>query len=101
MTEREQTVQRLMEVQGLPREEAELRVQDDDLWLVDAELRVGLEGQAAVEEWEEAAAFASAINRGVGWGEFSNTATAHLVSDLDMRAEEALRRARERTSRMR
>jgi hypothetical protein len=63
MTEREQTVQRLMEVQGLPREEAELRVQDDDLWLVDAELRVGLEGQAAVEEWEEAAAFASAINR--------------------------------------
>jgi hypothetical protein len=78
-------------------EDVRLRMQDNDLWILDPERRFGkqLEGHAGVGAWKEA----------VAWAHWLATATQHidagpgviqLLWDLEERAEEALRRAEER-----
>lgn len=96
MTEREQMLEYLTESVGLDRVEAERRMKDDDLWLVPPDQRVALEGDGAVDEWEEAASFAQALSAGFSMHGPLNAATVHLIRDLEERGEEALRRARKR-----
>lgn len=72
---------------------------DDDLWLVHPEKRWGPEGEEAVEQWHDAVAFVRALSVGFtmhGPG-VVDEATVQLLWDLEVRAEVALRRARERT----
>jgi hypothetical protein len=95
---REQIIERLTSFPiGMDRAYVERKLLDDDLWVVDPELRVGLEPEEAVQAWEEAHNFVVCLAEG-----FSNVpspvngATIHLLWDAVYRAEEALRRARER-----
>ena len=68
---------------------------DDDLWLLEPELRYGFEGEEAVEEWREATRvflnIAGIINDLAGPG-----AVAQTFQDAHIRAEEMYRRAQER-----
>ncbi len=100
MSEREQTLEYLVEKVGLDRVEAERRMKDDDLWLIPPDQRVALEGEGAVEQWEEAANFACALAAGFTNYPAVNEATLHLMWDLNRRADEALRRALERRGRL-
>ncbi len=96
MSEREQMIEYLVEDVGIDREQAELRMADDDLWLLHPEMRYPFEREEAVEQWEEAAAFAQGLEEGFANHWRLNEATRQLIWDLQVRAEEALRRARER-----
>jgi hypothetical protein len=98
MTEREQIIERLTSLpMGLDRATAERKLVDDDLWLVDPELRAGLEPEEAVREWQEALNFVQCLAEGFSVPDSPvNRATAHLLWDAVERAEEALRRARKR-----
>ena len=100
MTE-EKTLRRLMGDVGLTREEAEARLVDEDLWLVDPARRWAFEGEEGVRQWETAYAFARALAEGFADppSPAINEATVQLLWDLRDRAEVALRRARSRTSR--
>jgi hypothetical protein len=88
----------LVKVVGVDEEEARLRVsQDADLWILHPERRSvkELEGEAGVEAWREALSYArwlAAMPENVDVG----AATTQLLWDLEMRAEEALRRAEQR-----
>jgi hypothetical protein len=95
---REQEIEYLVEEIGVERRQAEIIMEDDDLWLVDPEARYGFEGEEAVWQWKEAYKFARALNDGfVAHGRpVVNHATQQLLHDARERAEEALRRARER-----
>jgi hypothetical protein len=93
---REEILERLTSFPyGASREEAERRVADEDLWLLDPELRCGLGGEDAVEEWQEALSFAEALANGFSMAPVGS-ATLHLPWDATVRAQEALRRAEER-----
>jgi hypothetical protein len=92
--EREQRIGELVEVMGIDREEAERRLLDGDLWLVEPALRAGLDGDEAVEEWEWAAGFAQCLENGFAFTGWAPVATSQLIIDMRMRAEEALQRAR-------
>ena len=96
MTDREQRIQDLMEEISCEREQAEIRMLDDDLWLLHPSMRMWFAGEEAVEEWEEAAGFVRGLTEGFANYWFLNEATRQLIWDLEQRAEEALRRARER-----
>src|SRR3712207_3092081 len=97
MSEREQQIQHLMEW-PMEREEAERRTRDGDLWLVEAGFRADLQGEEAVREWEGAVAFMEAMTEGFAYtGDgVVNNATSQVLLDALRRAEEQLRRARER-----
>ncbi len=97
----EDMMQYLVEEAGLPEEDARLRLQDDDLWILHPDQRwdADLQGEEGVRAWEEAAHITSAVADIVRNGPRTlhvSPAITHLVRDLDARAQEALRRARER-----
>jgi hypothetical protein len=97
MTEREQRLEELMSPPvGLSRAEAERRLRDDDLWLVEPELRDGLDGEEAITQWEYAVGFAECLERGFAYTGWADVATSQLIIDMRLRAEEALLRARRR-----
>ncbi len=95
MTERERTIEFLVEEAGTTREGAELRLVDDDLWLVPP---VGRREfpicEDTVEAWRDAVtALEGLYSASITLG---NEALMHALSDAHERAIEALRRARQR-----
>jgi hypothetical protein len=87
----------LMEHVGLSREEAERRLEDADLWLLDPELRYSYPpGEEEVSAWEMAADFAASLSEGFERSGVINDATRQLLREMCERADEALRRARRR-----
>jgi hypothetical protein len=92
----ETTIRRLTDVEGLSREEAERRLEDDDLWLVAPEQRFVWEPEEAERQWETAYDFAASLARGFTDSDAINHATCQLLWDMRERSREALRRARER-----
>jgi hypothetical protein len=50
---------------GRDHREAELSLLDDELWIVEPELRYGFEAEEAVKQWRRAADFARALRRGL------------------------------------
>jgi hypothetical protein len=97
MAKKEEVLRHLVEVCGVSRREAEARLLDEDLWMLDPELRcaASLEGEEAVEQWEHAVRFADWLGDD---NPVLGEAAQHLVWDMRVRAEEALRRARERVT---
>ena len=94
--ERARELAYLIERVGIDPEEAPLRLQDGDLWLVVPECRFVLEGEAGIREWEVAVEFADALADGFSESTAINDATRQLLWDMRDRAQEALRRARRR-----
>ena len=93
----------LTEEVGVPEDIARLRLKDSDLWILDPGARFDeyLQGEEGVRHWEAAAILARAISDNVSMGPGSieaNPAITQLVWDAAARAEEALRRARERAA---
>jgi hypothetical protein len=80
---------------GASRREAELILQDDDLWLVHDQMRSPFEGEKAVQEWKEARDIARHF-LSFAIDTFDNRALLQLACDAEGRAEEALRRAQKR-----
>jgi hypothetical protein len=83
---------------GLSLEVAEKQFRDDDLWLLSPTQRFVFEGAEDVRQWHEARAFVMALTDGftMHGAAVVNEATVQLLLDLEERAGEALRRARER-----
>jgi hypothetical protein len=54
MSEREKMLEHLVKEVGISREEAERRMLDDDLWVLQSERRFAPEDEEAVEEWRKA-----------------------------------------------
>ncbi len=98
--DREEMIEHLTEYVTGDRKEAELRMLDDDLWLLHPELRYSFEGEAAVREWERSLVLARALYEFAmnhhGHHAFFSDSTIWLIGDAEARAEEALTRARER-----
>ena len=96
-----ETIRTLVEEDGITEEEARLRLRDDDLWVLPPHARFDEEftGEKGVRMWEDAVtlaqAAANAVSNGPGTIQ-ANPAITQLVWDVADRAEEALRRARER-----
>lgn len=98
MTEHEEAIRDLVDgPAGLTWEEAELRMRDDDLWILYPEGRYDgkIERAGAVEQWEEAVDFAYQLQY-VAHSRLMNYAVRQLLSDIRDRSQEALHRARER-----
>ena len=57
MSEREKMLEHLVKEVGISREEAERRMLDDDLWVLQSERRFAPEDEEAVEEWRKAVSF--------------------------------------------
>jgi len=93
----------LVEEVGLSEHEARLRLRDPDLWLLQPDQRYDdeLQGEDGVRMWEEAViithSIGNIVRNGPGTIE-ANPAITQLVWDLDLRAHEALRRARGRVN---
>jgi hypothetical protein len=88
----------LTEEIGVERREAEVCLQDSDLWpLIDPGSLLPFEGEEAVAQWKDAAhtlhALAESSYQG---GIFDNPALAQSFYGAAIRAEEIHRRARER-----
>jgi hypothetical protein len=77
---------------GRDRREAELSLLDDELWIVEPELRYGFEAEEAVKQWRRAADFARALAEGFDEN-LVGAATMQSLWDPRERTEEALRRA--------
>jgi hypothetical protein len=92
MSEREQ-LKYLLEYVTDDRRDAEARLRDSDLWILDAEGRPGLEA-LSVEQWEHAVAFTEGLV-GLSNGVLP-LVTSQLLVDVHQRAREGLRRARGR-----
>ncbi len=97
----EDTMKYLVEEAGISEEEARLRLQDNDLWILEPHARFDedLTGEEGVRMWEEAATVARTVADTVSNGPGTiqaNPAITQLVWDANVRAQEALRRARER-----
>jgi hypothetical protein len=96
VAEQEKILKYWVEVTGTSIRGMNLRMQDDDLWLLDPASRFELEGEEAVRQWEQAARFARGISLLASDSEMLNQATKQLLWDTADRAAEALRRARQR-----
>jgi hypothetical protein len=90
---------------GISREEAELLLADDDLWIVEPQRRFPFAGEEAVREWSKAVTFARFLCEGFAagpfYGELANEfkgAIQQMLWDMEERAKEALRRAKERAA---
>jgi hypothetical protein len=79
--------------------DAGLRMVDNDLWILAPEQRYGLVGKEAVRQWEEAVQFVGGMVSLAEDPELFPDATQMLLADALARAEEALRRARQRMPR--
>jgi hypothetical protein len=58
MSDREEMIEYLTSDYGMAQQEAELVMQDDDLWALTPTMRFTLEDKEAVEQWRDAARFA-------------------------------------------
>lgn len=92
-SDREEDVRRLREI-GLSEEKIRLRLLDDDLWVLEPEMRVtdSLENTEGLRQWQQASAFLSALCRPVldgELGEFANGALYQIIWDARERADEA------------
>ena len=102
MTE-DTTMRYLLDEVGISEEAARIRLQDEDLWILDIGARFDdeLQGEEGARMWEEAAIIAHSIgniaNNGPGTIQ-ANPAITTLIWDLSARAREALRRAQERAA---
>ena len=84
----------LIEEVGLTPEEAEARLGDSDLWLVEPELRYTFESkEEAVLQWEQAVGVLYALH---GVARYHGGAVEQVLRDAQLRAEEQLRRVRQR-----
>lgn len=103
MSERERRIKDLVEGDaGLTPEEAELRLLDDDLWLVDPESRVGLEGEEAAIQWHNARAFIGGLINGLTeYFAADSQATIQALLDCEERCDIACKRAEEELERRR
>ena len=82
---------------GMPEDLARLVLRDEDLWILMPEQRSAWEpGEEDVAQWAIAYDFVYALADGFSESKAINEATRHLLWDLRDRAEEALRRDRER-----
>jgi hypothetical protein len=101
---REQMLEYLTsERMGIPREEAELMLVDDDLWIIEPPSRYTFTGEEVVRGWSKAVDFAAMLSEGfgnpssfTGFTRGFQGAIQQMLLDMRERAEEALRRAKER-----
>ena len=94
---REEEIRYLVEEVGLDRRQAELVLRDDDLWMLLPEYRFAWEpGEEDVRQWELAADFAYALADGFGESKAIPDSVRMMLWDMRDRAEEAMKRARER-----
>jgi hypothetical protein len=87
---------------GMDRVEAEQVLVDDDLWLLMPEQRFGFPpNEESVRQWEQTVQLIRALSEGVTnmVPSLPNRAATQLIWDAQARAEEALRRVRERAER--
>jgi hypothetical protein len=96
MTEREAMLVHLEEFVGIDRQEAEARLLDDDLWILDPGGRYVLEGEEGIQQWREAAEFIGSLADGANNSGAVNQAATMILTDAALRCEEALRRVKER-----
>jgi hypothetical protein len=93
----EREIGHLIKTWGLSREEAERIMEDEDLWLLIPEQRHAyMDAAEDVAEWERAYEFAYSLSDGFTECRAIYDPTRQLLWDMCARAEEALRRARER-----
>ena len=86
----------MVEEVGLDVEEAWARMQDDDLWLIEPEMRLSLQDEEAIERLERAGAYLGDLAMfNASHTTFPDEAMVLLLDARD-RAKEAARRARER-----
>jgi hypothetical protein len=98
--EREKTIELLLSECGISRRDAELRLLDDDLWLLIPDSRIGLEPRDAVIEWHNTVYWMGAIAN-VAAMNLDDGGLRQLIWDARERAEEALRRAKKRAEQAR
>jgi hypothetical protein len=97
MTERQEAIEYLTGPYGLDQEEAELVTRDLDLWILELEMRFAIEDEDAVEEWEQAAEFfGDYADMALHSHKNFNEAITHVLFYATRRAQEALRRAKDR-----
>ena len=91
--ERRETYTRLVEYIAVSPEEAERMMRDDDLWLVEPQLRVDVPDEEAVEQWRIASHVLGSLFE---VADQINLATLVAIMDAQCRAGVALERAQER-----
>lgn len=95
--ERDEMMKHLMEVCGISEREAELRLLDDDLWLLIPDSRISLEPMEAAIEWKNTLYWMRAIRNFAMMNlDVETSGLMQLICDAEERAEEALRRAKKR-----
>jgi hypothetical protein len=95
--ERAEEIRYLVEEVGVDVQEAPLRLRDDDLWmLLPASRFVWEPGEEDVRQWELAYDFAYALSKGFTESQAIPDSARMLLWDMRDRAEEAMKRARER-----
>jgi hypothetical protein len=92
MSERTELVNALVKNAGLTPEEASLRLEDGDLWLLPPEMRYVTDDP---KEWEDASA--ALVDLSETAGRFSPAARA-IIEDANVRALELASRVRERNN---
>jgi hypothetical protein len=91
--ERRETFAHLVETVGFTVDEAQRAMRDDDLWLLEPELRLEVPDEEAVEQWRTAQNVLGSL---VAVADQINLATMVAVMDAERRAGIALERAKER-----
>ena len=94
--ERHETLAHLVECVGLSVEAAERTMRDDDLWLLEPEMRLEVPDEEAVEQWRAAY---DALESLVHVGGHIGGGTMVAIVDAQTRVGIALERARERVRR--
>ncbi len=96
MSERDYQVEHMLHIGWTP-EEIDLKLLDDDLWLLPAYMRSEkLEGEEGVRQWEQVAEFTEELYVWALHSNIPNAAMTQLIMDADVRAREALYRVRKR-----
>ncbi len=99
LTEREEWIEHLADdspgAPGVSREDAELRMVDDDLWMLFPECRYEFPvGEQSVRQWRDAVDALEGLS--IAFENLGNDALQHAIGDAHVRASEALRRHRQR-----
>jgi hypothetical protein len=89
MTERRQMLDYLMSSVGMDQEEPERVLLDDDLWLLEPDMRYPLYGEEAVRQWEGVVRFVRELNHMSHHFSGFPEAMRMLIGDARVRAEEA------------
>jgi hypothetical protein len=94
---RREMLAQLLERVAVPVDEAQDLIRDDDEWVAESEVRLYIPEEELVEEWKYAVDQLSHLaTAAAGGGLFGSVVVAICLADVEERAEEALRRARER-----